>query len=153
MTACILSNRIAIFVGVNLICATLWCLEKTLFYHDTRHRKINFSKTWKEYSRVNYKERGFICCPCSWIASDSFATPKTCKFTQSVGLDSQTQVRSYFKTYFALSRHVHLNNCRSYWVYKLIKKHQKHPASVGRKYMSREILKIHKRPAKGSILE
>ena len=121
MTAYILSNRTAIFVGANLVCATFWCLAKKIFYCNTRHCKINFSKTWKEYSRVNYKERGFVCCPCSCIASDSFAAPKTWEFTQFVGLDSQTQVRSDFKTYFALRRHVRWDNFQSYWVYKLIK--------------------------------
>ena len=122
MTACIFINRIAIFVGVNLVCVTFYCLVLTLSYRDTRHRKINFSKTWKEYCRVNYKERGFVCCcPCSWIASDSFAGPKTCQFTQFVGLDSQMQVRSNFKICFALSRHVSWDNFRSYWFYKQVK--------------------------------
>ena len=153
MTGCILSNRIAIFAGVNLVCATFLCLAETLFHRDTHHRKINYSKTWKKYSRVNYKERVFVCCTCSWIASKSFAAPKTYEFTQFVGLDSQTQVRSYFKTYFALSRHARWDNFWSYLVYKLIKSTKSIQLVVGRKYVSGEILKIHKKSAKGSILE
>ena len=51
-----------------------------------------------------------------------------------------------YKTYFALSRHVCWDNFRSYLVYKLMK-------STKIKYIFGEIVKMHKRSTKGSILE